>query len=413
MVGHSYLSDRQRSELLELSGETNQARADAFIKKYELMFADTLGQNGFATTFSSARMAFFALMKIFDLRPTDEVVLTGFTCSVMANAVMRIGATPVFVDISNTTFGTCPHALEKVITKKTKLVVAQHSFGIPCEIDKISTLLKKRGILLIEDCAISFDSTLYGRKLGTWGDAAIFSTDHSKPINTIIGGVAYTRNVELAKKLQQYARCLPDLLPEHNRAILNQINFEIKDTYPVRSISKLFVRSCSKLTRLFGCHRHNVFLDADSESVVMNGGYPYPSRMPAFLALLGIFELERWHKERERRRNILSKLIKLFVDSKYTVPSIFYDKTREIVPLRFIMCLPESPLIFENFIDQSWVWFRKPLVGSRCDIKEFNYKNLSCPISEEVCASIINIPCNIYLGFESKFINLIENVIRK
>ena len=76
----------------------------------------------------------------------------------MANAVLRTGATPIYVDIDKDTLGMSAESLVSKITNRTKVVVAQHSFGIPCKIDKIKEIAKSHSCYLVEDCALTFGS---------------------------------------------------------------------------------------------------------------------------------------------------------------------------------------------------------------------------------------------------------------
>lgn len=135
---------------------------------------------------AAGRMGFYMALRAFGVGEGDEVLLTGFTCAVMVNAVLRVGAEPVYADISEGTLGTDPQSVAARITQNTRLIVAQHSFGLPCDVPRIMAVAN--GIPVVEDCAISFGSTLNGRALGTFGDAAIYSFDHSKPVNALIGG---------------------------------------------------------------------------------------------------------------------------------------------------------------------------------------------------------------------------------
>ena len=147
-------------------------------------------------------MGFFALMQIRGIGKGDEVILQGHTCSVMPNAVWRTGATPIYADIDSNTFGSSAIEIDKVITPQTKMIVAQHSFGIPCDIEPIVDLARSKGIFLLEDCAITLGSKLKGIQVGNFGDAALFSIDHSKPLNAFTGGLIYTRKNELYEKLK-------------------------------------------------------------------------------------------------------------------------------------------------------------------------------------------------------------------
>ena len=182
--GHDYLNEPQVALIRTV---LNSRDGEAVVREYENQLAALIGP-GRGVSFAAGRMAFYAVLKALGVGSGDEVILPGFTCSVMPNAVWRTGARPVFADIEAETFGSCASGIAAKITSRTKAVVAQHSFGIPCNIPEIVELCRKRGLALIEDCAITLDSAYDGKKVGNWGDAAIFSTDHSKPLNTLVGG---------------------------------------------------------------------------------------------------------------------------------------------------------------------------------------------------------------------------------
>ena len=114
--------------------------SSSIISEFEESFAEIVG-NGQAVSYASARMGFYVLMKVLGITSGDEILFTAATCSTMINAALRIGATPVYADIDPNTFGSNPYDIEKKITNKTKIIVAQHSFGIPCDITAIKKYL--------------------------------------------------------------------------------------------------------------------------------------------------------------------------------------------------------------------------------------------------------------------------------
>ena len=147
-----------------------------YLTEFESEFAKGVG-GGECVSFGAGRMAFYAVLKALGINQDDEVILTGFTCSVMANAVLRLGAKVKYCDVDRDTLGMSPQALIDTISDKTKVVVAQHSFGIPCKIDEICSICKEKGVYLVEDCALSYMSKYKGKYVGDYGDAAIFSTE--------------------------------------------------------------------------------------------------------------------------------------------------------------------------------------------------------------------------------------------
>ena len=124
------------------------------IMKYEKQFSNLIGK-GFCISYASARMGFYEIMEALNITENDEVIILGSTCSVMINAILRRKAIPIFSDIDPETFGSDYKSIKEKINSRTRLIVAQHSFGIPCNIKPIVRLAKQKKIFLIEDCALT------------------------------------------------------------------------------------------------------------------------------------------------------------------------------------------------------------------------------------------------------------------
>jgi perosamine synthetase len=391
--GHDYLSTEDGNEFANLiSNPDNRIR-----NQYEREFASYLGL-GKCLSYATGRMAFYTLLKCFEIKDGDEVILTGFTCSVMVNAVIRTGATPVYTDIDSETYGSSPDDIRKKITGKTKVIVAQHSFGISCKIDLIKQIADDNGLFLIEDCALSFTSTYKGVTLGNWGHAAIFSTDHSKPLNTLTGGMLYTLDDSLFRKAEELYDEVAELSIKHQSNILNQIWTERKycnsRNYSVYKL--LFFLNLIKRRFFKG---ETTFLSDDNYATVRSSGaYPYPSRMPVFLCRLGLMELARFNASKIQRVKVLKKYLDIFLntgDNKFMIPNCYFDPDNDIVPLRFVFESfdPDFEDRLSDFIDTSWIWFKKPIVATTDQLSDFGYEQGSCSISEFTGSKIINLPC--------------------
>src|SRR5581483_6767724 len=106
----------------------------------------------FAIAFDSGRSGEFAILSALNLHEGDEVIIQAFTCVAVPNSVLWTGAKAIYADIDETG-NLDPKDLEKKITKKTKAVIIQHTFGIAANMDAIQKVLKGKKIILIEDCA--------------------------------------------------------------------------------------------------------------------------------------------------------------------------------------------------------------------------------------------------------------------
>ena len=139
----------------------------------------------------------------------DEVITTPFTFFATVGSIVRVGATPVFVDIDPATYNIDPEAIESKITDKTKAVIPVHLFGQMADMDSILKIAKKHGLYVIEDAAQAIgssyksdDGTTY--QAGSMGDVGCFSFFPSKNLGCCgDGGLVTTSNADLADQLMK------------------------------------------------------------------------------------------------------------------------------------------------------------------------------------------------------------------
>ena len=363
-------------------------------------FSNLVGE-GLSSSFASGRMAFYALMQVLEVGKGDEVIINGATCSVMVNAVLRIKATPIYSDIDPNTLGSSLEEIKKCITSRTKIVVAQHSFGIPCDIHKIKELCVSKNIFLLEDSALALGSTINDQTVGSFGDAALFSTDHTKPINTFSGGLLYTSDTDLHQKIKfvrDNSKCLPTA---KKIAIYNRILSEARWTDP-RKFGPFQIIDALKMAFTKIGKKVTPYLDKDSGLVVYQGhDYPYPAKFPSFLAEIGLIELQRWDSISKERMKNLGIYISYFEKNGLSqdLPSAYFDTFRKIVPLRIAWSQTDGFALrnkIKYFIQVHWIWFTEPIISTTDSLSKMMYKKGSCPISEKVGSNIINLPTSIH-----------------
>tara|TARA_A100001015_G_C15036820_1_gene736838 strand:+ start:1251 stop:2552 length:1302 start_codon:yes stop_codon:yes gene_type:complete len=408
--GHEYLDKSDLSKIRSFIGSNKFDNTKEFERRFTKLIGD-----GEAISFASARMGFYEFMRISGIKEDDEIILCGSTCSVMPNAVKRLGAKPIYSDIDTNTFGSCPNSINESITSKTRLVVAQHSFGIPCQIDEIKKICTMKNILLVEDCALSVGSKLNNRKVGTFGDAAIFSTDHTKPINSIIGGFIYSENQEIINKLKKCQESAKPILVEKQKAIFSQLKIEWMLARKRRyGILKIFNSLMFIFNSFF--NKPSPFLDEDADLNFENSTYPYPAKLPEFIAILGLHELDKWDQKKVSRKVSFNKYLEELSKSnlKNFIPGAYYDNNRENMPLRFVFSHPQGNLIrksLERLVDVEEIWFTKPIINTKSSLHDFNYKNGTCKLSEKYGNGMINLPLFNKTKLEDKIIiTLLEKV---
>lgn len=132
----------------------------------------------------------------------DEVITTPFSFFATAEAISRVGAVPVFVDVDQETFNMNPNLIRKKISADTKAILPVHLFGLAAEMDSIMEIANEHGLYVIEDACQAFGAMYKGKKVGSIGDAACFSFFPTKNLSTIgDGGIITTSNPNLAKKI--------------------------------------------------------------------------------------------------------------------------------------------------------------------------------------------------------------------
>ena len=170
--------------------------------RFEDQFEKYLGPGNYVAV-HRGRCAIWLALK---LLPYDEgeILIPAFTCSVVPDTVIAAGFTPVFVDVDPETFTIDPVLAEKAVTRKTRAIIPIHIFGHAAEMRSIMEIAENRNLFIIEDNASSLGASYHGRKLGTFGDMAIFSFGLSgKNITTGSGGMLRFSG-EFCEKVQNH-----------------------------------------------------------------------------------------------------------------------------------------------------------------------------------------------------------------
>ena len=122
-----------------------------------------------------------------------------------AMAVLYNNAIPVFVDVNATTHNMDPEKIEAAITERTKAIIVTHAWGLPAEMDRIMTIARRHGLVVIEDCAEAVLAKYDGKYTGTWGDIGCFSFQASKQMSLGDGGMATVQDDEYHKVVSNFA----------------------------------------------------------------------------------------------------------------------------------------------------------------------------------------------------------------
>ena len=246
-----------------------------------------------AFAFSSGRAALYAILKSFGLQSGDEVLLQAYTCVAVPDPILWTGAKPVYVDCEEGTFNMSPRDLERKITSRARVLIIQHTFGLPANLDALLAIAKKHSLFVIEDCA-----AYSGARVGTFGDAAIFSFGRDKVISSVFGGLAVVRDANIAGRVRglQNQMRLPSLLWVLQQLLHPIVMWKVKIFYRVFGLGK-FILALSKALHL---------ISKAVYAAEKKGGKPkfVERRMSNALALLALHQFEKLEKFNAQRRKI-------------------------------------------------------------------------------------------------------------
>jgi dTDP-4-amino-4,6-dideoxygalactose transaminase len=130
-----------------------------------------------------------------------KIITTPFSYVATTSSVVWEGCTPVFVDIDPKTCNLDPSKIEAAITPDTSAILATHVYGIPCDVEAIADIARRRNLKVIYDGAHAFGVKYKGKSIFEWGDISTCSYHSTKLFHTIEGGAVITRDPELLKKM--------------------------------------------------------------------------------------------------------------------------------------------------------------------------------------------------------------------
>lgn len=354
------------------------------IKQFEDEFARYTGAK-YTFSFGAGRMAFYAILKAMDIKEGDEVIIPGYTCVVVPNAVIYCGAKPVYVDINQDTFVIDVNKIEKKITSRTKAILAQHMFDQFCDMETISRVAQKYNLKVIEDCAHTLGADYNGKKAGNFGDAAFFTMEQSKIITTWMGGMAVTNDEVLAKKIRKIQRDTEFLDKKMTIKLVSQIVIYYILAHPyVRFIGKYFSIILSRLN----------FIIQNVTSEEKNAKIPkkYPVRLSNIQAEIGLNQLRNIDANLEHRR----KIAEIYKNTLKNLGVKINNKTDGYNPvyIRYAFMANRENLreLFQNNQIELGEWFNSPIHPKGSSFKSVYYEEASCPVGEKLSDSCVNLP---------------------
>ncbi|MGQ0376484.1 MAG: DegT/DnrJ/EryC1/StrS family aminotransferase [Nitrososphaerota archaeon] len=331
------------------------------IDEFERLLAEYVGTD-YCLTFNSGTSAGHAALLTIGLKSVDEIIIPSFTFITTVNWALMVGAKPIFVDIEKETLGLNPDLIESSITKKTKLIIPMHCGGMPCHIEKIAAIAKKRKIFIIEDTAESLGAKIKNKKVGAFSDISVLSFAGNKIITTGEGGALVTNSKKLYDKLKSL------------RSYGRQIN-------------------------------QNYFSSNEMPKYVTLG---YNWRMSSVIAALGISQLSKLEKLitlRRRNAAYISSRINKYKNVQIFKEPFGYKNVYQLYSIK----VPNSTIRNElsKFLAEKGIMSRiffEP-VHLTSYYKKLGYRNNKLPVTEKIYEQILTLP--MYPGLKKEEMNFI------
>ena len=209
------------------------------VEHFEQAVARFVGAK-YAVAVSSCTTALHLALIVASVKPGDEVICPSFSFIATANVIRYCGATPVFVDIDRETYNLNPSLLERLITPRTKAILAVHQVGLPADMERILKVASAHNLKVIEDAACALGAEYRGERIGKpHGLVACFSFHPRKIITAGEGGMLATDNEAIAARLKQlrhHGMSVTDLARHQSKTVILEEYGELGYNYQMTDL---------------------------------------------------------------------------------------------------------------------------------------------------------------------------------
>lgn len=357
------------------------------IEKYQNHFAEFFGAER-AFAFWKGRVALYAILKAVGIGPGDEIILPGYTCVMNVNPIKYLRAKPVYVDIEPLTFNIDVNLLRDKITPRTKVIIAQHTYGYPCNMDAIMKIADEKGIIVIEDCCLALGTKYKWKLVGTFGRAAYFSSQWNKPYTTGLGGMAITNDSEFAAKIQSLCdsqMCVPssgEVFMLWAQLLIYRLLIYPRTT----AFAQNLFRYLTKKGAVVGSSSASEFQPIMAEDFFKS--------VSGVQARSGLRQLSKINENIRHRKEMVQLYDKLLKERGWS--ALRYDSdTCEPVLVRYPVRIDSKAEALEKAAGagiELGSWFESPLHPIETPLDVYDYEPGSCPQAEKAALEVVNLP---------------------
>lgn len=346
-------------------------------------------QTKFAFTFDSGRTALYFALKSLGVGEGDEVLVQSYTCLVVINAIKWTGAKPIYVDVEDN-FNMSAIDLNKKITPQAKILIIQHTFGQPADLNNLLNIAREHNLKVVEDCAHSLGAKYNGKLTGTFGEIGMFSFGSDKVLSCVRGGALTLNDRLLAEKIQQYQKTLPQtsLLKIFQHLWHYPFFYFCKPIYNL-GVGK-WVLALAKKLNIF----NKIIYPAEKR------GLPvvfYPAKFPNALASILLWQFKTLEKTITHSQ-MIAKYYHDHLKNSLVAKPIWSDAS---IWLRYTILVEEPVLLMKQIKKEGIIlgnWYDAPIAPKNVDLKHFDYEYGSCPHDEKLAQKSLNLPTSRHIS---------------
>jgi perosamine synthetase len=374
----------------------------AKIEQYERAFAGTVGAR-YATSFSGARVGLYGLLRALGVGEGTEVLLSVPTHIVVANAIRYTGARPVYVDCRLEDYNIDLVDAERRLTPRARVLLLQHTFGIPVDMNAALAFARRHNLVVIEDCVHALGARYGGRPVGSFGDAAIFSTEETKTISTVMGGMAVTNDPHLASRLRTFqASCGWPRRWLAARYLLKFVAYYVLTEPRVHRVSRLAYEK--------GGRRNPLPVPTTIEERKGQRPRDYERRLTNGQAAVGLGQLGNLQWNLRHRARVVNAYRSRLSGCRVHFPQAPANADPAFV--RYPVSVEDRPKVMRALAAHAVVgtWFTSVLEEAESP-EVAGYESGSCPRAEEAARHLINLPTHPRVG--ERDVNMLVGALRK
>ncbi len=353
------------------------------LTRYEAAFAAAVGA-GHGISFATGRVGLYGLLRALGVGPGEDVLLQVPTHIVVANAIRYTGARPLYADCVPGNWNVDLDDAVRRVTPATRVLLLQHTFGIPADMDAVQKFVGEHNLVLIEDCVHALGASWRGRPVGSFGRAAFFSTEETKVISTTMGGMVVTDDDALASAMRRFQEtCSRPSAWLTARYMLKLLAYHLLTEPRVHRFARAVYEGLGQRQSL----------STPTERSELQGGprSNYEQRLGNAQAALGLRQLCRLAENVAHRRAVAAAYTQHLAARGYAGPRV--PPGGEPVWLRYPVHVTDREAAVRALAPHvvAGTWFTSVLEEAVSPASG-DYPDGSCPVAENAAVHLINLP---------------------